>query len=350
MVERFICADCNNSFSVIDQALAERSLVALTRVANTSKDAFKAVLGALVTQYDEAGDIYVEMQVRNEFAPVALTQFHLRSSGQGTIVAQTSEDLALFVAFVDRLIATNDLRSLHTFIGIPGGTCTSGVIVMKREDEGYVRLPSQQDAKWFYQTLESNWASLRDQVQKQTFVPSPQPKKEVAVHFSYAPNQVYRAIAKTTFNTLASKIGSRILESTFDPIRRYILGELKLPSVENTDEIAIDSRFVQQISPEQKELDFADEHSVVFAYDEPRLIAFVTLYGDHLFLVKFPDIEALPLDQLSGHSFSHNRSGNSSMDFNVIAARLLEKHLERFGMDPSFAAQMAALLRENPGQ
>lgn len=345
LVRRFVCSTCNNCFSIIDQSLADRSFVALSRVAQTPASAFKAVLGALVTQYDPDRDIYVEMQVRNEFTSVALAQLHLRAGGQGTVIGSSKADLIKFVEFIDARVKNNTLESLHVFIGIPGCTCSSAALVMKKSGEGYVRLPTKEDERWFYSLIKLNWPVLREKILQNPATPRYQDNSEIALHFNYPPNDVNRAVAKTAFNTLASKIGSRILDTALDPLREYILGDLHLSQPSGPDEIAVDSRFVFEIPPDQQQLHLSDEHSVVLAYSDPSLIAFVTLYGEHLFLVKFPGITGLVLDELSGHSFTRNRAGNADLDFCSIAARLLEKNPQRFGLVPAVANRMASLLR-----
>jgi hypothetical protein len=359
LVERFVCDDCNNAFSTIDQALAERSIVALSRVAQTPSTAFKVVLGGLSTYYDSEQGIFLELQVRNELTPAVLAQVHLRKTGEipggaGAVnveikVAGLKEDLNEFVKFVDDLMQNNKLRSLHVFIGIPSGNTTSAALVMRREGEGYVRLPAREDAEWFYKTWEQNWETILEQIARTPAPAIPHPNPEIGVSFVYKVNDVYRAIAKTAFNTLASKIGARIFDKAFDPMRRYILGELQLPTARSSDEIAVDSRFVQEIPQEERQLDFTDEHAVVFGYSDPNLIAFVALYGDHLFLVRFPPVAGLPLDELSGHSFTISRSGNEALDFESIAARLIEKGPERFGLELDVANRMAAVLRKRSG-
>ena len=137
-----------------------------------------------------------------------------------------------------------------------------------------------------------------------------------------------------------------VLRPEFDPIRDYIKSALVLPENLPDGQIAVDRRFVTEIPDDQQQLSFVDDdHAVVFYYLKPELIAFVTLYGSHLFLVQVAALEYDEREELFGHRFSIDRSGNEPLDLNAIAERILQKYPDRLGVTPEEAAKLLETLR-----
>jgi hypothetical protein len=82
LTAQFVCRDCNSEFSKIDQALSDRSTVTLSRVANTPSSAHGVKAGGIATYYDKDRDLFIEVELRNQFTVSVLPQFHLRANGQ----------------------------------------------------------------------------------------------------------------------------------------------------------------------------------------------------------------------------------------------------------------------------
>lgn len=349
LTAQFVCKVCNNELSKIDQALSDRSTVAISRVSLTPATAQKTKLGGLSTYYDSERELFIEIEIRNQMEAVVLPQMHLRSSGKGEAIVKDKAAMAQLVQFVDEHLGAGTIESIHRFHGLPNGMATkSAALVVRKPGEGYVRLPSAEDENWFFPMLKSGWEQdlkkgLVDTNARQQSGIFP----EVRHDFKYAPNDVYRAIAKAAFNVLAFKRGSDfVLRSEFDPIRKYILGDLVLPSISGPEEIAVDQRFVAEIPPDQQQVSFIDDgHAVIFCYIKPTLFAFATLYGAHLFLVRFPELHYDESEDLFGHRFSIDRTGNSPLEMMDLIERLLKKHPATFGLTLEQAKQAIEILR-----
>jgi hypothetical protein len=168
---------------------------------------------------------------------------------------------------------------------------------------------------------------------------------EVRLDFTLAPNDVLRAVAKTALNVLAFKRGPElVLRPEFDPIRNYINGELVLPDVAGTEEIAVDRRFVTEILPDQQIRFVDDGHAVVFCSLRPGFVAFVTLYRSHLFLVRLPSVLYEEPEGLFGHRFSIDRTGNETMEVMDIVKGLLQRHPSHFGLNAQQVAEAIRIL------
>lgn len=349
LTEQFVCRTCNSSFSKIDQAIAERSTVALSRVADTPASAHKVKVGGVATYFDEERELFIELEVRNQMMCVVLPQFHLRADGRGELIVTDETAVKQVIDFIAKRLPAGSLESVHRFYGLPDGMPTASVaLVVRKPDDGYIRLPGVADETWYFPMLRAAWEQklklgMDDvkPVRKEGKFP------EVRINLKIAPNDVYRAVAKTAFNVLALKRGSDfVLRPEFDPIRKYIKGDVLLPANTAPDEIAVDGRFVREILPDQQQISFVDDaHAVVFCYFKPELIAFVTLYGSHIFLVRFPLIDYDEPEGLFGHQFSIDRTGNVSVETRDIVRRLLEKHPSHFGLTSEQAAEIIAQLR-----
>lgn len=345
LVERFVCQNCNNGFSQIDQALAERSLLSMSRVAYTPVNAFSTKLGATVTTYDQSAGIYVELELRNELRPVVLPQLHLKQNGKGTVVAPDQSAKGALITFIDDHL--NFVEELPRLYGLEGKSPQSVALVVRKKD-GYIRLIKAGDETWYFPMLRSAWMDdLRPQLVAASTASTTHPHPEVSVQYRYAPNDVYRAIAKSAFNLLAFKCGAPfVLRPEFDPIRQYILGDLHLPAFVESESIAVDGRFVAEVPPPEQQISFIDdEHAIVFSYRTPELVAFVTFYGSHLYIVRFPEISNAGLDDLFGHSFTTTRSGNQPLSFADIAERILNRHSDRVGLTKEEALSAVNRLR-----
>ncbi|MEN6533107.1 MAG: HNH endonuclease [Bryobacteraceae bacterium] len=346
LVARFVCGPCNNGFSAMDQALAERSIVALTRVSETPATAFGSRLGWLATRYDPDRDILVELEIRNGFEVAPYSQLHVSRDGRGSLIAADADALRELAEFIDEQVRSTESNSIRPtvkrFFGLPGGEqLTAAVMVLRSPKDGFVRLPSPNDEQWLAEWLEHVWPEFRSKMSQRTDAPRPGSLEEVHLRMTYAPNDVYRAIAKSAFNVLASKCGTEVaLRNEMDPIRDYIRGDVQLPNVSNQEALAVDQRFVRELLPDEKPFTVSDGHAVLFVYDSPSLVALVQLYGSHMFVVRFPDIVAVELPEIFGHEFSHDRTGNVDLPFDELARRILQRHPELIGMSQARAEEL----------
>jgi hypothetical protein len=346
---QFVCRDCNSGFSKIDQALSDRSTVTLSRVANTPSTAHRVKAGGITTFYEKDRDLFIEVDLRNQLTPVVLPQFHLRPDGKGEFIALDRAAAEQVIEFMNQNFTAGTMGSVHRFYGLPNGTPTNtAALVVRKPGDGYIRLPAAEDENWYLPMLKTAWEqNFVTGLANANAIPKAGKFPEVRLDITLAPNDVFRAIAKTAFNVLAFKRGQELmLRSEFDLIRKYIKGELVLPQDLGTDEIAIDKRFVDEILPDQQRIGFVDEgHAVVFCYLKPELIAFVTLYGSHLFLVRFPPLYYDEPEELFGHRFSIDRTGNNPIELIDIIERMLQKYPAQLGLTSEQAAKAVESLR-----
>jgi hypothetical protein len=231
LVQPIICEDCNTRrLSPLDQALAERSPVALTRVASTPDDAFGVQLGGDHFSRDEAAGLILEVAVTNGMQAVVLPQVHAAAVGDSTqiaIVTADLSDLPRLNAFVGKQIETGKLRTLHIKLG-PVDAGPTARLVLHRESMGFVRAQTDADVRSLFSVLEANWSNLYaqhaarvatgDQPIAVQSIERPWVKLNVAVR----PDDVNRAVAKIAFNLLAVRVGSDFaLSREFDELRSY---------------------------------------------------------------------------------------------------------------------------------
>jgi hypothetical protein len=267
-------------------------------------------LGSRVTWTDTEG-VVVEMAVINEYEGVVLPQLHIKRDGTVRYRAADAESSRRLVAYMDHQVGEQSLGAIRT---LQDPSADAAALVLRGSDDAYIRLPSLADRDWFLQLLQAIWnTELRPKIKSATDQKSAAP--QLHVHFVYRPNDVYRAVAKTAFNTLTIARGTAlVLRPEFDPLREYIRGDLQLPTTTSPDQIAIDERFVRAIPPDRQTFGFGPAHTIIFAYEPPRLLSFVTLYGNHQFLVQFPHIEYDEQEFMFGHEFTVDRTSNRALE------------------------------------
>jgi len=348
LTDQFVCKGCNGDFSKIDQALSDRSTVTLSRVAQTPLSAHGVKAGGISTYYDREQDLYIEVELRNKLTPFVLPQLHMRANGQCQLIALDRDAAEQVVKFIGQGLSAGSMESVHRFYGLPNGVGTNtAALVVRKPGEGYVRLPARGDESWFFPMLKAAWQQgLAAALANAKPVAKPGEFPEVRLDFKLAPNDVFRAIAKSAFNVLAFKRGPDfVLRPEFHPIRDYIKGAVVLPENLPDGEVAVDTRFVTEIPDDQQQISFVDEaHAVVFCYLKPELIAFVTLYGSHLFLVRIAAIEYDEHEEFFGHRFSIDRTGNQPMDLSSIVERIFQRYSDRLGVTAEEAAKILRTL------
>jgi hypothetical protein len=320
-----VCEDCNGKrLSRLDQALAE-PLVALSRVAFTPAEAFKTILGGEHFRYEPAYDIHEEIQLLNGFRPVLFPQIHFRLRPDGlldaALIGSDREGIDALLTFIDRLFESGTLRSLHVKLG-PAEKCTTARIVLHRTGAAFLRVAQASDAEVIFGKLEEAWAQIRAKVGtasgEQTRIEHP----TINANFAFAPDETYRAIAKTALNVVALRLGAEFaLRPEFDELRAYILGNVRHPEELGEGEIAVDTRFVRELPQGTEPLVPTKEHVVTLFYSGTDFFAYITLYARHSFIVKLGKIE-LENRVIESHEFSTVRTGNRALDITDLYERL----------------------------
>lgn len=326
------CEECNGKvLGRLDQALVERSLVALARIAYTPANSFDVKMVGDHFFHDEAADMHTEVYMTNEFRPVLHPQVHFR---QGTreiaIHAPDKAGSDALVGFIGDRIAAGNLRSIHVKVG-PFEKCTTSRLVLHREKEGFVRVATAGDETAFFDALETSWKDLHAQAgDAGNFVAEKVAQPRVHVHMKMRLDDVFRAVAKTAFNVLAMDVGVDFaLSPEFDELREYVLGrDIRHPERLAPGEIAVDTRFVRMVPAEQAPLVPTEGHVVTILYQPPRLLAYVTLYKDQSFVVVLGTV-ALNETVVLSHEFSAVRRGNQALDIATVFDRLANRAAAR---------------------
>jgi HNH endonuclease len=321
------CKPCNTIvLSMLDQAIAERSLVALSRLGETPADAFDVHLGGEHFHYDAARDIYAEVNMVNDMRAVLFPQLHYKFEvKQFGAFANNHDDIKSLVAFVDKRIANGTLRSIHVKQG-PADRCTTARIVMHRSKDGFIRVREAGDEQRLYEALGNAWPTLRAQMLDGQFTAESDPTPTIEVHMSLRLDDTFRAVAKTAFNVLAMELGAPFaLTHEFDELREYVLGNnLHHPTHLEPGQVAVDGRFVSMVPFDEPPLVPTEEHAVTLSYQGGQMLAYVTLYKRHSFVVALGTI-ALPEVVLTTHEFSAVRHGNRALDVAEVYERLTRR-------------------------
>jgi hypothetical protein len=319
-----VCERCNKGLSAIDQALAQRSLVAISRVADTPAGAFDVALGGEHFHHDEARDLVTEVSLTNGLRPAPFPQLHFRiGTNNVMVVADDEAGLERLVAFVDKRLADGSLRELHVKVG-PAEKCTTARIVVHRENDGFIRVAQRGHEVAVFDALEKAWGELRAKMtggEAPVAESVPNPTVELTMHIRL--DDVFRAVAKTAFNVLATDVGVAMARRPeFDPIREYICGRsIEHPEILEEGQVAVDPRFVRMVPFGETPLIPTDKHAVTISYQHPKLMAFVTLYKVHSFVVELATVE-LPDRVLASREFSTIRRGNAQLDLKTLYERL----------------------------
>jgi hypothetical protein len=317
------CASCNGDvLSPLDQALAERSPIALSRIAATPEKAFDTQLGGEHFHYDSARDLHTEVKVANGLKPWPYPQIHFRGATRELMfIAADPDGASALVDFVDQQMSARTLREIFVKVG-PVEKCTTSRLVMHRSKRAFVRILDERTVDNFFDALEQNWAVLREGIAGNQFRSESIPTPTIELMLQIRLDDVFRAVAKTAFNVLATEVGVTFaLRSEFDPIRgRDLQHSAQLAS----DEIAVDSRFVKMLPWGAPAPVPTEEHMVTISYNAPHLLAFVTLYKEHSFLVEVGRI-SLSEPLLACREFSAIRRGNTSLDVAELYERVTKR-------------------------
>jgi hypothetical protein len=209
----------------VDQALAENSPVALSRILLTPKSAFTAYLGGYASFKDDIGR---ESAVRltNQMSPEVRPQIFIKGN-HVQVRAKDRESLNDLVAFIDSQISKDRLESTRVFISEEG---REPRFLMHRDNAAVISSSTREEAEQFLQLLKSQWPEIKAKLQLSKEHPTAQTLPEIATTFKFRPNDEFRGVAKIAFETVALLRGSEFVrQEGFDPIREYIKGDVKLP-------------------------------------------------------------------------------------------------------------------------
>jgi hypothetical protein len=333
-VARIACEDCNQRLSGIDQALAQHSVVALSRVSNTPKSAFKTSLGGEVFGEDPQSGLVLDMTLGNAMQAEILPQIHVLPSKDEKrrpvqIIAKDMQDHRRLDSFVRKAI--NDGTIMSTFVKEGPEEASTTRFVLYRKDQAYVRVPpgAREEATSLLRMIEKGWHKagfsdrLEESINPQTIV-----QPQVTVRMAICLDDVYRAVAKIAFNVMAAEFGAGFaLRSEFDEIRAYILGDdIRHPEQLADDQIDVDNRFVRQ-DTDRTCFVATDEHAVTLAPHSGSLFAWVTLYGTHQYGVSLGEV---PLSDfvISTIEFSTTRKGHRKLELTEILQRVIQARRE----------------------
>jgi hypothetical protein len=331
-----ICVPCNGGrLSPIDQALAERSLVALSRVAYTPASAFTAKLGFDGFLVDAGSGLTLEVAMVNEMQTVVLPQVHVRRDAEKWHIAPVAADAdasGRLRTFIEARISAGTLRDIHVKVG-PSGAGSTPRLVMHRKDDAFVRVQTKEDAELLFKGLEETWVQNSAAYAEAVAAGEGRSRIDkpfVELHMEIRIDDTYRAVVKTAFNVLAARVGTEFaLSPEFDPIRAYILGDdIRHSTSLKEGEIAVDGRFVQMLEADTEALVPTEEHAVTIFYSPPALLAWVTLYKTHNFVVRLGEVP-LPEPVLTTHEFSTVRRGNAALDIAELFTRLSKREALR---------------------
>jgi hypothetical protein len=246
--------------------------------------------------------------------------------------------------YLDKQINAGSLASVHQRIDPESKPPR---LMMHRSDEAVLDVESAGEAARLVAVIEKNWAPIKEQLIKgENIEELREPNPSVLINMKMLPNEEYRGIAKIAFEVTALMLGAEVvLGDSFDPIRAYIMGDVRLPLLDGSDpnQLAIDSRFVARVS-EGFPFPFTQHHGVILAHDPTHgLAAMVILYGIHHYKVSL----APKQDQRSWmrhYEFMYRKDGHGELSDLEFARRALERFPSTLNIDPGMAAEMLDVL------
>jgi hypothetical protein len=267
-------------------------------------------------------DLWEEVQLTNGFAPRVPAQLHFRRPNVW-VFAQDDEHKSQFLELVQRRIDNGSV------LKIPIRTaaerfCTTVRLVQHRRNDMFVRAANHDVGKDFLGRLPSLWNEMKDRLAQQMSIDTIQ-SPQVFVHLSVSFDEVYRAVAKIAFNYLAVRKGTAFARrSEFDPVRQYILGDIRHAPLRTADEVAIDGRFVSALKRGEQFLVPTSRHLVMLGYSYPNVFATVTLYGQHTFVVYLGEVEFKSIMDFlpEAHEFSIDGTSHRALDMSDIVRRI----------------------------
>lgn len=323
-----LCRTCNGDLSVVDQALAENSPVALSKITHTPVTAFKTQLGGGHASYQEPGGLDVGVRIGNQARTEVRPQLYLLGD-QIKVFASGREGLNDLIAFIEKRIEKKNLADVR----ITDSESSQPRLLMHRSDDAYVSCSDPKRSRDFLNLLEAQWPEIKLNLQSAEETTVKKIGPEIDVKLKFRPNDEFRGVAEIAFETVALILGPQyVLSSEFDPIRAYIMGDVRLPDPIPDGDVAIDSRFVRRLGAEFK-MNFTEQHGVLLYCSPPDLVGFVLLYGENAYMVRLATM-AHETQWLRCYEFSYSKDGHREISEDEFAARLLKISPELFNLNP----------------
>jgi hypothetical protein len=219
--------------------------------------------------------------------------------------------------------------------------------MMHRSDDAILDAASAEEAVRLVSVIEKNWISIKKELNDSENIEElSQPNPSVLIKMKMLPNEEYRGIAKIAFEVAALMLGADVvLSDSFDPIRAYIMGDVRLPLINGSDpdQLAIDSRFVGRVS-EGFPFPFTEHHGVILYHDPARgLAAMVILYGIHHYKVSLAP-QQNQRSWMRHYEFRYTKDGHGELSDLEFARRALERFPSALNINPDRAAEMLDVL------
>jgi HNH endonuclease len=297
LIARFVCQPCNNSFSTIDQALAENSNITVPRLMLLARDTDEAQAGGMHTLPVPWMNSHVDVRIVNQLRPEIYPQIHLVHKNDGRItlleVTEPSAKLNLghLIKFVDKFLPTGlseITRNIAPDVNIP----TPRLVIrytQPRKNAGHIRARSGEEADALCDALLKNWERVKTTILEPHHAPvvinAAQENMGIPMHR----DRYLRGVAKIAFNILAHHIGPDAMRNqSLDSIREYIRGNDVQPAFDQKQQAETwDSCFVQHLSKDQILVPVEATHQVTFYEHEMGLMAQVILFKQALYSVWF---------------------------------------------------------------
>jgi HNH endonuclease len=322
-----VCRTCNGDLSVVDQALAENSPVALSKITHTPVAAFKTQLGGYAS-YQEPGGLDVGVRIGNQARPEVRPQLYLMDN-QIRAIASGREGLNDLIAFIEKRIQKKNLADVR----IVAAESPQPRLLMHRSDDAYISCSDPKLSRDFLNLLEAQWPEIKLNLQTVAETRVTKIEPEIDLKLKFRPNDEFRGVAKIAFETVALMLGPQyLLSSEFDPIRAYIMGDVRLPDPIPPGDVAVDSRFVTRLGVEFK-MNFTEQHGVLLYCSPPDLMGFVLLYGENAYMVRLATM-AHETQWLRCYEFSYSKDGHREISEDQFADRLLKIAPELFNLNP----------------
>jgi hypothetical protein len=334
---RCVCEACNGILSTVDKGVGEHSPVALSRIANTPATAFSTHLDSRASIVSESlGQVTV--RVGNQMDTQVRPQLFL-DGNRIQFVVMDRKALQELLNFIGKRITKGTL--VETYIRIEENQKLP-CYCMTRSNDAVVTASSNEEGLSLLRLLENNWENIQSQSASTQEQVTSYPQPSVLIEMVFKPNDEFRGVAKFAFETLALLSGPKTaLEARFNPIRNYILGDVRLVEVPQ-GEVSVDTRFVQRLTGEGH-MKFTETHAVLLSSSRQGLVAHVTLYGQNQYVVKLADSTPGP-SFVKMYEFSHTKDGHQELSELSTMKRLLELGPEVFGFSKENASKIIGQL------
>ena len=322
------CAECNRELGKLDQALAERSLVALSRVAETPKD---TVPVQLCEVFIESDALILEAVLRNRMTPDLLPQVHIgltdaNGKNEFDVVTSSQQDLEGLLSAVDDLLERKELRSLHVKVG-PSKAGPRPRLVFHRLKKGgaFVRVAARGDEEVLFAAFERGWSRVaahhRTEIAAGRIVFTRRERPHANVSMSLSLDDEYRAVARITFDFLAARLGADVaLRADFDALRAYVRGHDVINTFsDDAEAVAHDARYVRRMDGDP--VVPTDGHLLLLSWVGGEVCGVVTLYRHQVYAVRLGPC-ALDLELPIAHEFTVTRNGNRGLSSPEVYARM----------------------------